>query len=76
MKKFNLEEWKKGRARPGQKEMMAPIKITPKYPEKNAGLPKGEFENDHLHCICTICNHKYQGECEIEDCVCCSSLCT
>ena len=72
--RFDLDSWKAARPRAGKVEMVT-VNKTDKYPEKNRGLPEKPFENDHLHCPCTVCGHTYQGECEWHGCECCSSLC-
>lgn len=80
---MDIENWKKTRARPGQVTYQK-FNKTNSFPEKNSGLyDQGLIENDHIHCKCTICNHKYQAECEEaafksggRACFCCSSMCT
>lgn len=59
------------RARPGERKT-----VTVKHMgDKNAGVPE-TVTLTAGKCPCSICGHEWMWECEEQDCVCCSSVCT
>ena len=80
-----LDDWQKGRGRPGQIKTVS-YKIIDFEKErhgkkvrvhKNFGLPEsGEVTLKTGYCPCSVCGHEYMYQCEAEDCACCSSTCT